>query len=92
MRTEPLLVVQTFFCAPHRGRREHYEIHLASDPPRPLMRVPVHRCDQRCLVLTTDDQALYDDAVDAEGTPQRVVATWHADHRQQILDRLEVAP
>ena len=93
MTTAPLLVVQTFFCAPSRHAGAHYEVHLAPAlpprAPRPLL--PKHLC-HRCTVLVTADAAVYQDALDAEGTPHRLRATWHADGRKQVLDRLELAP
>jgi hypothetical protein len=80
LTTAPLVVVGTFYCTP-REATPHYEVHLAPDlgAPNPL-------------VFVTVDEALYQDALDAEATAQRFVATWHAEDRRRVLDRLEAAP
>ena len=93
-RTAPLLVVATFYCTPRRDD-PYYEIHLApraiTPNPRALVVAHSHLC--ACIVLRTRDDALYHDALDAEGTPHRVVATWHrGDGAARLLDALDVTP
>jgi len=76
-KTGPLVVARTLYCA----RPPHYEIWLAGgDDP-----------EGNALVFRTYDRALYDDALDAEDTPQRFIAHWHADRSVRILDRLQPA-
>lgn len=94
----PLLVVQTYYCEPPRGRPPYFEIHLAPladealDDPRPRRRDAflAHRC-HTCLVVVTADRDLYIDALDAEGTTHRLVAQWHREPPYSVLDRLEAA-
>jgi hypothetical protein len=90
MTTAPLLVVQTYYV-PSRGAGARYELHLAPAlpprAPRPLL--PRHLC-HHCTVLVTTDSVAYQDAVAAEGTTRRCVATWHLEGRTAVLDELEV--
>lgn len=93
-RTAPLLVVATFYCEGKQRRAQpFYEIHLAArqvqTTPRGLTVAHSHTCT--CLVLRTRDERLYHDALDAEGTEHRVVATWHRDAVGWWLDTLDVA-
>ena len=88
--SSPLLVVATFYCTP-RGRAAYYEVHLAQraiTAPAGLAVAHSHLCS--CLVLGTDNERLYQDALDAEGTPHRVVARWHRDGAFRVLDSLDV--
>lgn len=72
----PLLVLQTYYC-PSRGDRS-YEIQLGEPDARQPLR------------LVTTDSVAYQDAVAAEGTTRRCVATWHLEGRTAVLDELEV--
>ena len=89
MTTGPLLVVQTFVCAPSRDAGAHYEIHLAPalPPHSPRALQPRHLC-HRCTVLVTADEALYQDALDAEGSPEPFIAHYHRDGVRLELDAL----
>lgn len=90
LTTSPLLVVQTYYV---EGRRSsappHFEIHLAprAQAPPPWFRLP-HRC-HACTVLVTRDPALYQDALDAEGSQQFFLATHHRQGGYEVLDTLE---
>lgn len=89
----PLLVVATFYCEP-RGAAPHYEVHLAPreiDSPRGLIVAHSHLCS--CLVLVTRDERIYADALDAEGTPARIVARYHrAGGKYGVIDALDIQP
>jgi hypothetical protein len=78
-----LVVVQTF--AVGRISPQHYEIHVAADEGR----------DAKRIVLLTHDAQLYADALDLEGTGQRVTVQFHHARRANgtrydALDALEV--
>lgn len=65
------LVVQTYVV--HRGREtamSHYEIQLAMDPKAAR------------VVLMTNDGALYEAALAAEGSDERVDVAWRAGTRR----------
>lgn len=89
----PLLVVATFYCTPRRGA-PYFEVHLApreiNSSPRGLLVAHSHLCS--CVVLQTRELAVYQDALDAEGTEHRVVATFHREGAVRVLDSLDVTP
>ena len=58
------LVVQTYVVHRGRGALSHYEIQLAVDPKGPR------------VVLLTNDEAIYEAALAAEGTDARIDAAW----------------
>ena len=91
MTTAPLLVVQTFFCAPSRQAGAHYEIHVAPEYREPPRGFHLRHLCLSCTVLVTTDDAAYQDALDAEGTAVHVIAHYHDEARTHVLDRLEVA-
>lgn len=82
MTSAALVVTQTYYCVPPRGRAPHYEIHLAE----------AHTEYAPRLVLTTRNDTLYADALDAEGTNIRFRAEYHL-HKGYlpILDALTPA-
>lgn len=68
-----LIVTQTFMCCCLRGiEPTHYEIHLAVDDRETTPE----------LVLLTRDLRLYRQALDAEGTGQRLDVEWKPAKRQ----------
>jgi hypothetical protein len=79
----PLVVVQTYVHQVHAGEPPRYEVQLAPD----------HGDDANLLVLITDNPAIYQDALDAEGTEQRFIARWHwlsaGARYNRMLDALE---
>lgn len=70
--TQPLVCTQTWFR--HDGR---FEVQLASD----------HDAQTRLRFLT-DDRALYEDALQIEGTEIRIRVDWHWAGTDRILDAL----
>ena len=64
------LVVQTYVVAGRDRQFSHYEIQFAVDPKAPR------------VVLLTNDDGLYEAALAAEGTEQRVDAAWRAGTRR----------
>jgi hypothetical protein len=87
MTTPALLVVQTYYCTGSRGA--WFEIHLAAHDVPHIYRRRGPLCP--CVVLVTSEATLYQDALDLEGTPARVRATWHRENPYSVLDNLEVA-
>lgn len=79
MVTGALVVVQTYYVpAGKHTPRGHFEVHMASAPT-----APTH------FVMRTENHQVYQDALDAEGTDARFLATWHADGKHRCLDTLE---
>jgi len=77
MKTGPLLVLQTYLCS----RAPKFEIQMAAGDDQDGVR----------LVFRTPHEAVYLDALDAEGTAQRFIAHWHPDQSVRVLDALEPA-
>lgn len=78
MISAPSYVVQTWYIAETRGEYYPYRIDLATErSPR------AHR-----LQLATRDPAIYQTALDIEGSDVRVVARWHFESKHCVCDRL----